>query len=428
MFRLVALAITVLSGVAMAAGREQSGGGCCWLIWIILFTAIYRSGGTDWARSLGTAIVPGIFGWFIWRDRALTTGVRWVAVIFASLQVLGFVVGIVAGLLAPTILARLAATAAEAGQVKPGKDLSLIPEDPALGLHPLATVATVPSGATVFVNGQERGRTPLETPMTVGERNEVRVELAGYFTETRSQSPNAREHLVFSFQLKEAARLELSTTPPGARVLVGQAVILDRTPGLVQKLEPGQTDLLVLRDGYQPLIEPVTLTSGEQRLELTLEPGVKISVASTPDQADVFVDGTWLGRSPLDVFVSPQGKHTIELKKEPFATASKTFTAVKKPAVFKVKLVDVERVAATQALARARARYDKLNDSLEKLQTRLEHMQTVPAKLEADLARLERDMEKAAGALELAEGNLKAVEEARGVKPARPSTDDDEVR
>lgn len=428
MYRLVVLAITVLSGVAMAASREQSGGGCCWLVWIILFTAIYRSGGTDWARSIGTAIVPGLFGWFIWRDRGLTSGARWVALIFASLQVLGLVVGILAGLLAPTILSRLAASAAEAGQVKPGKDLSHLPEDPALGLHPLATVATVPSGATVFVNGQERGLTPLETPMTVGARNEVRVELAGYFTETRSQSPNAREHLVFSFQLKEAARLELSTTPPGARVLVGQAVIVDRTPGLADKLEPGQTDLLVLRDGYQPLLQPVTLTSGEQRLALTLEPGVKISVGSTPDQADVFVDGTWVGRSPLDVFVSPKGKHTIELKKEPFATASKMFTTVKQPAVFKVKLVDVERVAATQALARARARYDKLNDSLEKLQTRIEHMQTVPAKLEADLARMERDMEKAAGALELAEGKLKEVEEARGVKPPRPSTDDDDVR
>jgi len=431
MSRLVALAITLLSSVALAATREQSGGGgCCTLIFVLIFVAIYRSGGTDWARSVGAAMFPGIFGWLIWRDRGLGGGARWVALIFASLQVFFFLLGVIAAIALPSLLKRAADAANVPALSKPSDvDLSKIPEDPSLGLHPLSTVSSVPTGALVFVNGEERGRTPLETPMTAGQSNEVRVELAGYFTSTQAQTPNAREHLVFHFNLKEAARLQLETTPPGARVLIGTDVVLERTPGLAKNLETGDTELLVVRDGYQPLHHALKLPSGETSLALTLEPGVKIAVGSTPDQADVLVDGTWLGRTPLDVFVSPKGKHTIELKKEPFAPVSKTFTAVKKPTSFRPKLVDVERGSALQAVAKARARYDRVNDLLEKLQTKIEQMQNPPPKLERQRASLEVDMEKAAGALELAEAKLKELDEQRGTPPPAPEKgNDDDAR
>ncbi len=425
----MALALTVSSGLAMAATREQSGGGCCTLLFVLLFVAIYRSGGTDWVRSIAAAAFPGLFGWFIWRDRALGAGARWVALIFACLQVFFFLLGVIAAIALPQVLARAAAAANSAQQSRPsGVGSSTIPEDPALGLHPLSTVTSVPPGAQVFVNGQLRGRTPLETPMTAGQGNEVKVELGGYFSQTQSQTPNAREHLVFSFNLKEAARLELETTPPGARVLVGTEQVLARTPGVAQPLEPGELELLVLLDGHQPLRHSQRLPSGETRLALTLEPGVKIAVGSTPDQADVFVDGAWLGRSPLDVFVSPKGKHTLELRKEPYAPVSKTFSAVKKPTSFRATLVDVERQAAAQAVAKARARYDRVNDALEKLQTKIEHRQTVPARLERQLAGLEREMEKAASALEAAEAKLKEVEEAHGTPAPTPAPEDDDAR
>lgn len=420
MLRLVVLATTLLSGPALAASNQTNGGGCCTVFFILLFVYIFRSGGADWLRSIGAAAIPGIFGWFIWRDRALGTGSRWVALIFGSLQVFFFLLGVLGALLMPAMLARVNPLAAE-----PSKpiDLSKIPEDESLGLHPLSTITSDPPGAKVFVNGQERGKTPLETPLAAGQANEVRVELAGYFPGTQAQMPNAREHLTFAFILKASAQLKVTSEPPGARVLSGTSQLIERTPGTALNLEVGEAEIVVLLDGYQPLRQKLSLATGETLLEVALLPGVKISVATTPDKADLFVDGAWVGLTPRDVFVAPKGKHTLEVKKEPFAPVKKVFASVSKPSTFTVKLVDTGRVEARQTLARARVRYDKVNLALEKIQYKVEHTYTVPPRLERERDALERDMEKAAGALEQAEAALKAIEESRPAEPPPPETD-----
>lgn len=421
MLRLLRLSVTLFSGLALAApGRETTGGGgCCSLLLIIVLTNVYRSGGTGWGLSVGSAVFPGLFGWFIWRDREIGGGARWTALIMASLHVFGLLLGALAVALAPTMLARMNPVATTTDERKAAPiDLSNVPEDPALGLHPPAFITSDPSGAKVTVNGEARGKTPLETPLNAGERNEVKVELDGYFAATQSASPNARERLNFNFTLKTAARLKVTTEPPGARVVVAQKEVLAKTPGTTAPLEAGSSEVLIVLPGHQPHQQTIELATGVTELEVTLQPGVKIAVTSTPDRADLFVDGQWFGVTPIDVYVSPKGKHTLEVKKEPWAPAKKVFTSVPKPTVFAAKLIDTERVAAQQAVTRARARYDKVNAALEKLQTKLDQMLNPTAKLEAQRAQLEKDMEKAAGTLDQAEAALKAIEESRGPAPA----------
>lgn len=428
--RLVALAITLGSGLALAGpyrGSSGTSGGCCTVIVFGLFVWIYRSGGADWLRALGATAFPGLFGWFIWRDRELGTGSRWLALITACFQVLSVVTGIAimvavkAGafdrFLPPGLLPGVVAEASPSPI-----DLSKIPEDESLGLHPLSSITTDPSGAKVFINGQLRGTTPLETPLTAGERNAVKVELDGYFPAEQERIPNARERLMLRFTLTAAARLKVTSEPPGARVLAGMKEVLARTPGASLPMEAGQTEVLVLLAGYQPHRQTLTLATGDTPLEVTLTPGVKIAVSSTPDQADILVDGQWVGLTPSDVYVSPR-KHTVEVKKESWAPAKKVFPSVKGPTTFEARLVDSQRVVATRTTTRARARYDQVNQALEKLQARLEVMPQVPDKLERQLLSLEREMEKAASALEKAEAELKAIEEARASGQPLPESE-----
>ena len=424
MSRLPFLAVTLYSGLALAAGQYQrtSGGGCCSLILFGLFVYVYSSGGAGWLLSIGTAAFPGIFGWFIWRNRDVTLGVRITALVMASLHAFFFVLGI--GLVLFASSGAFGRMMQKAGVEKPPAegtttpvDLTNVPEDPALGLHPSSTITTDPPGAQVFVDGKERGRTPLDTPLAAGARNEVKVELADYFPALQYRSPNAREHLDVSFTLKPAASLKVTSTPPGAHVLAAMKEVLPRTPGKTGLIDTGETEILVLLDGYQAHRETVTLPQGETVLDVTLEPGVKLSVSSTPDKSDIFVDGAWLGVTPAEVFVAPRGKHTVEVKKETWAPAKKVFPSVAKPAVFVAKLVDTDRVRAQQAVAKARSRYDKVNQTLEKLQWKIEHMANPPESLERQRVTLDRDMEKAAGVLERAEAELKSIEEMRGVTP-----------
>lgn len=488
MNRLLALGVVLSSGLAFAAQRESAGGGCCSLIVVGLFVYLYRSGGADWLRAIGAAMFPGIVGWFIWRDRGLGSGSRWVALIMAVLHVFFVLLGIVLAVVltgtisgarstpkspvektaiyregfvrrcqatdAKEVCVCIADQAAERDE-RDRKQLSFnlqrgaleswllttrkacrtenpvaaapVKEDDSLGLHPRSSITSDPTGATVFVNGEERGTTPLDTPLTAGQRNDVKVVLDGYFPESTDRQPNAKEHFDLRFTLKAAALLEVTTTPPGAKVLVGLKPVLARTPGTSEALEPGESYVIVSRDGYQSHTRTMTLPAGKTPLEVTLTPGVKVAVTCSPVEGEVFVDGVLLGETPLDVFVSPKGKHTIEVKKETWSSAKRVFASVTKPTVFDAKLTDVGIVAARKVLAAARAKYDKTNDVLEKHQQKMERSAGLTyTKLEKQLPPLERAMEQAAAALEKAEAEVKRLEEERGLQPAPPKKDDDE--
>ncbi len=424
--RLVLLAFTMVSSFAFAAAPSISsgsgGGGCCSLLIIALFVYIYRSGGADWLRSIAAALFPGLFGWFIWRDRALGNGARWTSLVFASFQVFFFLVGIVVALAAPALVRSLNPGGSYQPSPLPSPlptDVSTLPEDPALGLHPVATITSDPSGGKVFVNGVETGKTPLDTPLNAGKRNQVKVELTGFFTAEQTGTPNAREQLSMHFTLKSAATLTVTSEPPGARVLAERQVVLEKTPGTTPSLELGETELLVSLPGHQTARQQRVLTRGETTLHVVLVPGVKIAVTSEPAQADIFLNGQWQGLTPAEIYVAPKGNQTLEVKKEGWAAAKKVFASVLRPTHFKVKLVDTERVTAQGAVARARARYDKTDAALEKVQALLAKSLNPNPKLEQKRIALDREMEKAATALEQSDAKLRALEDSRGRPPPR---------
>lgn len=416
--RLLVLLTSVTATAAFAASQRELGGGagCCSLFFIVLVAWVYRSGGVDWARTIFALLLPGVFGWFIWRDRAYGLAARVLALVSALLQVLSFLAGLGLALFGLHLLqaatARVTGTQ-DAPRVSKPVDLASVKEDPSLGLHPPATITSDPPGARVFIDGKERGVTPLETALEAGRQQEIRVELDGYFPAQQVRSPNARERLDLRFTLQAAARLEVKTTPPGARVYVGRKLVLASTPGITGPLEAAESAVLVLREGAAPVSMKLPLEVGTRPLELELPPGVKVSVATKPEGADVFLDGQWLGVSPTDVFVAPTGKHTLEVQKAPFAPARRVLTAPKKPTRVDLVLVDVERIARSRAVEKARARYDALNAALEKAQDKFEHTEHPTAKQERQLDQMERDMTKAAAALEEAEAKLKDLLEQR---------------
>jgi hypothetical protein len=483
MNRLLTVGVVLSSGLAFAAQRESAGSGCCSLIVFGLLVFVFRSGGADWLRAVGAAAFPGLFGWFIWRDRELGTGARWVALVMAVLQLFFMVVAVVVvavltGALArahpetlspgekvqlyregfvrrcaashPKAVCECIAEKATARDERDRKELAFnlqkgaleewlsatrqacaaanpvseaapaaVKEDDSLGLHPKSRITSDPPGATVFVNGEERGKTPLETPLTAGQNNEVKVVLSGYFTELVSRQPNAKERFELRFTLKAAAQLDVRSTPPGAKVTVGLKPVVARTPGLSDSLEPGESEVVVSLDGYQASSQPMTLVTGLNPLEVTLEPGVKVSVTSTPSEGAVLVDGRLVGLTPLDVFIAPKGKHTVEVKKDSWAPAKKVFSSLSKPAVFAARLTDTGLILAQRALATARAKYERAEAALEKHQQKMERSYGAQLdKLEKGLPPLEREMEKASLALEKAEAEVKRIEEERGIVPA----------
>ncbi|WP_456366094.1 PEGA domain-containing protein [Thermococcus sp.] len=102
---------------------------------------------------------------------------------------------------------------------------------------------------------------------------------------------------------------------------------------LALKLSPGRHSLKVARAGYFPFEEDVKLESGVLRLvSATLQriPELKWSVLrinSDPPGASVYINGTYMGKTPLALNVSP-GVYRVELSKEGYVAYSTSVTLV----------------------------------------------------------------------------------------------------
>ena len=102
---------------------------------------------------------------------------------------------------------------------------------------------TEPAGATVTVNGVERGVTPVTISNIPKGLATITVSLAGYRTETRELrlQPGDRQTLAVKLAGKPA-RLAVVTTPEQARVFVDGSY-QGKTPVVVSPVKPGSREL-----------------------------------------------------------------------------------------------------------------------------------------------------------------------------------------
>jgi len=88
-------------------------------------------------------------------------------------------------------------------------------------LRALFTVKTVPSHATVYIDGTEKGKTPvIGTSLDPGD-HEIRMDLAGYASVTQTVSVQLGEHKVIDIKLEKSS--EPPPPPPTPKETAGSA-------------------------------------------------------------------------------------------------------------------------------------------------------------------------------------------------------------
>ena len=127
------------------------------------------------------------------------------------------------------------------------------------------------------------------------------------------------------------AKLTVRCSVPDARILLRGQVI-----GITPKASPipvnaGPAMLEVVADGYVSFQKQVELPGGGSlAVVATLaarDAKGQLHIASTPDESDVFVDGKPVGRTPLEVPVSP-GSHDLRVTHEGFKDVTRSTLVV----------------------------------------------------------------------------------------------------
>lgn len=187
---------------------------------------------------------------------------------------------------------------------------------------PALRIQSRPEGARVYVDGEERGVTPVEV-RDLGEGSHVVIlYLAGYGA--YRQSVRGGGGRVFVDLESEHGLgigfVSVETEPPDVRVEVdGRRVGLSPTE---IPLEAGRHSLVLTRAGFKGAEATVEVEpDGRHRVEVRLTPEEgALLVISSPAGAEVFLDGRSVGRAPepLRIEAVAPGLHEVRVEKEGF--------------------------------------------------------------------------------------------------------------
>jgi hypothetical protein len=203
-------------------------------------------------------------------------------------------------------------------EIRPGKIATWVSED----------------GATVLVDGEVIGVSPLEPVEVDAGEHELRVEMDGFEAKTRTVNVSPGGTIRADIKLKRTAIdpgvLIVEVSESDADVRVGRRR-LGKSPVSASLIEPGEHELKVTKAGYQEQTRNIRIAPGDTSkaffdLEPLSSPHGFITLRVSEDDAQVILDWKTIGTTPLPVSAVEPGNHRIEVKKGGFKDRKETFS------------------------------------------------------------------------------------------------------
>jgi hypothetical protein len=183
----------------------------------------------------------------------------------------------------------------------------------------MMAVSTTPAGATVVIDGQQRGHTPLTVPVPPGD-HVLQVGLDGSSRTVRvNVTPGAQLNEVIDLPKAVAAtgQLQIRTEPSGAKVLIdGQR--RGTSPLTVDSLMPG-VHMVTVEGQLGSMTQEVTIESGSTAslvVPLNAPEGAPVSgwiAVTAPVDVQLFEKGQLLGSSRQQRIMAAVGKHDLDI-------------------------------------------------------------------------------------------------------------------
>jgi len=190
----------------------------------------------------------------------------------------------------------------------------------------LLLVESDPSGADLTVNGIFKGTTPvLITDLPLGSYS-LNFKATGQLPRTMTVDLEDRIPLkVMGDLASNMAQLTVNSFPTNAEVRI-DGNLIGKTPLIYDKVEAGESEVMVAVKGYRPYIKKMTFEASKPyTLNPTLEPLPSgLTIISAPSGAHVIIDKNPVGKTPTTVTNLNNGTHEVVVRLPGYARQKKT--------------------------------------------------------------------------------------------------------
>ena len=172
----------------------------------------------------------------------------------------------------------------------------------------------------VFVDGEDKGKAPLTINNLKAGEHIVNARKIRFKAIEQTVHVAAGENAIVSLRMEIAppdrphAALKVQSTVPNAEVFVDGSS-LGRAPVDRNDLDPGKHYISVHKDGFTDFKREIILVENQPvTLVADLSATGAVRVLSTPEGADVRIDGELVGKTPVQRDSVGAGDHVIELR------------------------------------------------------------------------------------------------------------------
>ena len=187
------------------------------------------------------------------------------------------------------------------------------------------SVKSTPDRAQVFINGAAQGQTPAKIAGLAAGDYLVELRKDGYDRSYKSVSLLDGQELDLELNMKAITGLLLvESNPPGADVLI-DGVSKGNTPLLLTDLPLGDYKLEFRSASQLPRTMTAELV-GRNPVRVFAElisNTARLSVTSTPDDAEVRIDGIMVGKTPVTIEEVQAGESEVKVSKRGYTPYTK---------------------------------------------------------------------------------------------------------
>ncbi|MDA0349255.1 MAG: PEGA domain-containing protein [Verrucomicrobia bacterium] len=196
-------------------------------------------------------------------------------------------------------------------------------------------IDTTPAGATVWINGNHEGTSPVTVDQLQFGAFSIELKLDGYISKLLDVTVESTDSQIVKTDLDlPVGTLEVSTTPEGVSFDLVSVEGLDRiifsgvSPVTIPDIKEGDYEVQFSREDWDDYSESVTVQYNEtSRVDLVYPEGW-VMITSNPDNASVFEKGVFLGKTPLRIKGLKVGQKTFTVRQSGYEDTELTTDVV----------------------------------------------------------------------------------------------------